>query len=582
MIRRYLARRLPDYPLTPLSQSKAGPSSRPFSASSSSSSVPPSGSDTPRPKPRRKKADPWSTPSSSSSPFRDLDPLDPPRPPRRKRESTPIRLRAGLLSENKAWDTGRALGEALAMRARVVGTLDGSEASAASAASAASVPVSAPAAVAAVSAPAVSPASAAPSASPASPASPASTEDRPRKRDYGLKAEYASRSYVDSAAAAAAAFGASAVPVTSASATAPDSPFPSDTGSASGSGSGSAPATSFGLKSAAGFGTNTNDPMRRSPLIADVPGARPGGPGGGGESFTAKYGSILDTWGREWRKVDLTCPPRAVNKIPIKHEQYDSVVALRDAQTYKGRFFLARLKPGRLQRSGPFTDMQRMYRGKLGLVLEAQKRHRAATAAVVSGSASSALEGVSEGVSEVSPEVSPEVVGLTPEGSRLASASSASSVSAAGGVAGPETMAGLDLPPPRAPSEPSISLTIVANKLRVSKLAVERRHAINRLRAAWTHVISHSPVAPVSTEHCYFLHVADGRVYDAVPFWELCEEAERAITSLARAIVAREMGGERRRSTGGGGYRRAGGEGRNAERRDLAKKKQIWRGTGVH
>lgn len=217
-----------------------------------------------------------------------------------------------------------------------------------------------------------------------------------------------------------------------------------------------------------------------------------------------------------------------------------------------------------------------MYRGKLGMVLEAQRRHRASVeAGVASGSASSALEGVSEGVSEVSPEV----VGLTPEGSRLASASS---VSAAGGVAGPETMAGLDLPPPRAPSEPSISLTIVANKLRVSKLAVERRHAINRLRAAWTHVISHSPVAPVSTEHCYFLHVADGRVYDAVPFWELCEEAERAITSLARAIVAREMGGERRRSTGGGGYRRAGGEGRNAERRDLAKKKQIWRGTGVH
>lgn len=213
------------------------------------------------------------------------------------------------------------------------------------------------------------------------------------------------------------------------------------------------------------------------------------------------------------------------------------------------------------------------------MVLEALKRHRASVAAVAEGSGLKTPEGVSEGVSEVSPEVSPEVVGLTTEGSRLASASS---VPAAGGVAGPETMPGLDLPPPRAPSEPSISLTIVANKLRVSKLAVERRHAINRLRAAWTHVISHSPVAPVSTEHCYFLHVADGRVYDAVPFWELCEEAERAITSLARAIVAREMGGERRRSTGGGGYRRAGGEGRNAERRDLAKKKQIWRGTGVH
>lgn len=145
-------------------------------------------------------------------------------------------------------------------------------------------------------------------------------------------------------------------------------------------------------------------------------------------------------------------------------------------------------------------------------------------------------------------------------------------------------MEGLKLPLPRAPKEPSVSLTIVANKMRVSKFAVERRRAINRVRAAWAHVISHSPQCPISTEHCYFLQVADGKVYDAVPFEELCEEAEKAITSLARAIIAKENAAQKR----GNGDRRGGGKSfgiggdRNAERRDMAKKKQIWKGTGVH
>lgn len=248
-------------------------------------------------------------------------------------------------------------------------------------------------------------------------------------------------------------------------------------------------------------------------------------------------------------------------------------------QTYKGNHFSARLKPGPLPpRKGPFTDMQRMYRGKLEEVLRIQSAHKAS----VEAAAGAATAAGGTGGTGVSSAETPEVIGLTPD------PFSASGSPAAGETVG-ETVAGqedLKLPTPRAPKEPSVSLTIVANKIRVSKFAVERRRAMNRIRAAWTHVISHSPDCPISTEHCYFLQVADGKVYDAVPFEELCEEAEKAITSLARAIIAKENAAEKKRY----GDRRGGGSGktlgvagdRNAERRDMVKKKQIWKGTGVY
>lgn len=238
-------------------------------------------------------------------------------------------------------------------------------------------------------------------------------------------------------------------------------------------------------------------------------------------------------------------------------------MALKDAQVWRGKHFLARLKHGRLRRTGPFTDMQRMYRGKLEQVLRVKRAQEAAAArdaaaAVAAFSGPAGPAGQAEGT----------MVGLTPASSDSAPADQAD-------------LADLRLPAPRAPREDTVSLTIVATKARVSKLAVERRRAINRVRAAWQHVIAHSPRCPVSQQHTYFLHLADGRVYDAVPFRALCEEAEAAITSFARAIIARENGARKRTDSGDRRGGHAGGN-RNAERRDLAKKKQIWKGTGVH
>lgn len=241
-------------------------------------------------------------------------------------------------------------------------------------------------------------------------------------------------------------------------------------------------------------------------------------------------------------------------------------MALKDAQVWRGKHFLARLKHGRLRRTGPFTDMQRMYRGKLEQVLRVKKAQEAA-AARDAAAAVAAFSGPAE-------QADGGMVGLTP-------ASSDSTPADPADPADPVDIADLRLPAPRAPREDTVSLTIVATKARVSKLAVERRRAINRVRAAWQHVIAHSPHCPVSRQHTYFLHLADGRVYDAVPFRALCEEAEAAITSFARAIIARESGARKRADAGDRRGGHAGGN-RNAERRDLAKKKQIWKGTGVH
>lgn len=84
--------------------------------------------------------------------------------------------------------------------------------------------------------------------------------------------------------------------------------------------SAAAAAAAFGASSAAtsaaGFGTITNDPMRRSSLISDVPEGTQRVVQG--KSFASKYASVLDTWGREWRKVDITHPPRAVNKVRLR------------------------------------------------------------------------------------------------------------------------------------------------------------------------------------------------------------------------------------------------------------------------
>lgn len=208
-----------------------------------------------------------------------------------------------------------------------------------------------------------------------------------------------------------------------------------------------------------------------------------------------------------------------------------------------------------------------------------------------SSASSTSASTESQGASAV-----PEIVGLMPDPSEPPSTPSPATTSSTKLENSDNVPTDLRIPQPRDPKEPSISLTIVASKTSVSKFAVERRHAMNRLKSAWEHVIVNSPQCPISTQHCYFLHVTDGAVYDAIPFSTLCEEAERAITSFARAIVAREKGIRKRGGGGGGGGggKRGGSGGRgggsrggegvgNAEKkRDLAKKKQIWKGTGVH